>query len=123
MVNFHHNPLRSPLPSPPLPSPPLPQAKFFIPELKGFLVTCKNGNNHQEVDEEALASDPLLLHGEDTDVLNERKKVMMGQTTENDVVVIKNLQKVTDQVPYQAGLIPRFHSIWVSHNIHVFALV
>ena len=97
------------LPSPPLPSPPLRQAKFFIPELKGFLISCKNGNN-QEVDEEAHATDPLLLHGEDTDVFSERKRVLTGQTAENDVVIIKDLHKVTGQAPYQAGLIPSLHS-------------
>ena len=45
-------------------------------------------------DEEVRAVETLPLPGEDTDVFNERKKVLMGQTTEDDVVVVKDLHKV-----------------------------
>ena len=34
------------------------------------------------------------LHTQDADVLEERKRVLSGATTENEVVIIKNLVKV-----------------------------
>ena len=107
-----------------LPSPPFHQAKFFLPQLKGFLGRYKNGDHHQ-VDEEAYAIDPLVLDEEDSDVCSERKKVLTGQTTENDVVIIKDLHKVTGQIPYQAGLILSLHSTLdrASHDIHVIQFV
>lgn len=62
------------------------QRKFFYSELRNLV-----GSSKTQVG--ADVAEPLL-HGEDSDVNAERKKVMSGAIAENDVVVIRDLVKV-----------------------------
>jgi hypothetical protein len=53
-----------------------------------------------------LEAGHVALEGEDDDVASERKKIMTGATTENDVVVIKDIVKVSTSFNWASGSEP-----------------
>jgi hypothetical protein len=77
------------------------QNRFFFAEVRGMFVKyIQSRKTRPEAGDE-----PLLLHGEDEDVAAERNKVMLGATTKEDTVIIKNLVKVCTNLLLQV-----FHS-------------
>jgi len=64
------------------------ERSFFFPEIKRLFLHEENSRNEYTLD-----TGPLLP-GEDSDVSAERKRVVSGATTEDEVIIIKNLAKV-----------------------------
>jgi hypothetical protein len=74
--------------------------RFFIPELRGLLLKASGTSSN------GLEAGHVALEGEDDDVASERKKIMTGATTENDVVVIKDIVKVSTSFNWASGSEP-----------------